>query len=191
MIDNNNNNIDNNNTIYDKKGRVVVIIPTTLIKDTFNRCLFNEIYANIIYLILNKGYSYSKEVKNICACDSRHYFSYLVKNGIIEEFDLSQEQKKALKIAKKLNNHNFTYLQAYRLTPVAIPMIQSQTLYNLMIEKVSNNVKRYIVDLQDTYIKNIENDKRNWDLKLKIAREKSPRYRTAEDEAILSMELLR
>lgn len=175
------------NSLKQENTYVNTPVVLTYLKNTFHSILTKDTYANILYLISDKGYTYGNEIRKVTHCNPIHYLSYLKNNKIIERFNLSEDKLNMIRIANDLPRKTTRKIVTYRLTSNARDILQNPIFYDLMITNITDDVKEYIQDINEVYQENLEKNKRQWELKVKRAQEKSPRYRTAEDLAILEM----
>jgi hypothetical protein len=155
----------------------------------------NSNLVDTIYLLLEKGYVYQKELEKVLyMVDSRGIIRSLINKKIIERFILSEQEMKILSLIKGVNMKNMIYFSADRLTNEAKVLLQNPYIYQLLCSNANLDLKLYIQELKDIYSKKLEEIERNKQeeiekilLRYNIAKQKNKAYLTGEDLAVIEI----
>ncbi|MFW6130674.1 MAG: hypothetical protein ACOC56_05755 [Atribacterota bacterium] len=140
---------------YNYEGVEDTVPPTPSKNDLF-RLLTRETYASILYILLEKTYTYRKEADKIICVDSRRYIHNLEKLGFVEKFNLDERSKKILKITQNMHDNNFMSFQPYRLRAEAKLFFRYEYIIELLNENASEKAKKYTQELTDKYNYNLD-----------------------------------
>ena len=124
------------NTNKNKNRWVVGTVPTTYPKSKYISLLDNYYYKNIIYLLLNKNFTYQKELNKIFNLDVRGYLTQLLKLGVIERNKLTPFQEQGLRVILNLTDYHINRLQAYKLTSHVRDLFMQDTFYSMVCEDI-------------------------------------------------------
>ena len=154
----------------------------------------NSNFANAIYLCVEKGFIYQKELNRILNIDSRSVINGLLRDGIIEQFELDINNLNKIALINNSKINNFKYLKSFKLSNKFKVILQHPYIYNLLLSCITIDLKQYVEDLEIKYnnkIAEIEQKKQLEEQKFmhryEIAKQKDDKFKTADDWAIINM----
>ena len=144
----NNNNKENNNiynkNIYNKKKRVCTTTNKTTYYYNYYKLLNNRYYKGIIYLLLNKGYTYYGEIQKIYPISARQYLLNMKEKGVIRKKTMTKEIKEFIKHSNvTINDKQINTMTLYSLTPHAKNFFLQEDIYDDIIQDMDEELTYY------------------------------------------------
>ena len=135
--------MNNNKNIYNNNNEVCINnVHTYLLK-----IITNNNYSTVIYLMYTKNFTYRYELNNLISYNNwKYYFSKLLKNNIIQEYNLNIDEQCFLVRKDKTGRYHIDNSIYYTLTTKARELLDTKKYNDLMMDFISKETQDYILD---------------------------------------------
>lgn len=130
--------------------------------------LNNNNYKNILYIIKDKGFTYSREIQNNLCITSTFYLNKLMGNKIIKLYQPTEQELYLIKLLQhNINDSQIKHMKFYCLAPHIKLILEQELIKPLFydglsdtaLELKSNQLQRFNILLQEIQAKKEHEDR--------------------------------